>query len=274
MADPEAQAVVDAPEQQPEPESEPENPLAALEAPDAAPPADDASEPEPDVEATPEPSTPDVGSFLAENLTGVLEHEDVQKAIKQAAADAANEARQAEQKRISLEAGADERVAQAVEGVLTAAGVTTTDLTNPQVTAMRAAFASQSQFQAFEQAKKLAAAMIDRHPVSGDTLNDALESWNAGDPGSFAHSITGAVVESAVTAAKADWDKERDAEVARLVQGELDARSKQTTNESPPDAPAGVAAGLGPSPQEYGAATPEQRAQWNTDGVEVRIPTA
>ncbi len=264
MADPEVRDELATREREPEASVEREQDLTQLEAP--TPDSPDAVEPDAPDEAPDEAPPPE-----PENI---LEREDVKTAIEKAAADARVEAREAEQLRISMEAGADSRVVEAVDSVLTAMGVSTQDLTNPQKTTMRAAFASQGQFQAYEQAKTLAASMIERYQIPSETLTRALEFWNAKDPTAFANTITTSVIDSVMAKAKTDWDTERDTEVARLVQGELDARSKQTTNESPPDAPAGVAAGLGPSPQEYGAATPEQRAQWNTDGVEVRIPTA
>ena len=272
MADPEEQAVADAPEQLVEPEPEQANPLAALVVPDAEPTSPADPEPEPDPEATPEPSTPDVGSFLAENLKDVLAHADVQKEIKQAAADAANEARQAETRRLRLEAGKDELVAQVVDTVMTAYGTTAADLGKPAVGTIQEAFQSLHKRQEYEQAKDLSAALIDQHSIPSAVLNEALEAWHAGNPKQFTRTIAASVFDAGKAAGLAEAGQERTADVARLVQSELDARSKSTTNESPPDAPAGVAAALGPSPQEYYDATSEQRAQWNKDNVGIRIP--
>mgnify|MGYP003632209077 CR=1 FL=1 len=241
---------------------------------------------EPDAEAIPEStseepppeelSTPDVSAMLSDpaQFDAVMASESVQKALKQATADEVNKARQEEQKRISREAGADDRVVQAVEGVLNSLGVETTNLTAPQVTALRAAFSSQGSYQAYEQARTYAARSIDQYKVEGDVMNTALEFLSAGEYGEFVDTITSSVVTSEVAKAKTQWETEQTAEVNRRVNAEIAAKTKQPLGESIPEAPSGVAAGSGPTPQEYANASPAQRAEWATKGVEVSIPAS
>jgi hypothetical protein len=273
MADPEAQAVVDVPEQTPEPEPEQANSLAALVAPDSEPTIEADAEPKAEPEVPQEPSTPDVDGFLSENLTAVLESEAVQKAMKEATATAANDARQAEEKRLRRETGTNERVGAAIKGVLQNAGVDLQALDKQSLQVMDTHFGAQALFQAEEKANMAASVMVDGLQVPGEAMTTAQGLYDEKNPWPYLTAVRNISNAAAVATAKAEWETTQTAEVARLVQAELDARSKATTNESPPDAPAGVAAALGPSPQEYGAATPAQRAQWNTDGVEVQIPT-
>ncbi len=232
------------------------------------------SEPEPSEEAPP-PEGPDLTAILSDptHLASVLESEAVQKAIKQGAADAANKAKQEAEKRLSREAGADERVAQTVEAVLTAAGVDTKALQPQQITDIRMAFANQGTYQAVEQARLIVARNVDRYGVQGDAVNTALEFLAAGDHTQFADTFMDAVISSEVAKAKVAWDADQTANTSRKVAAELAARTKEpTTGTTIPDAPAGAAPGTGPSPSEYAAATSEQRAKWATDNVEVQIP--
>ena len=266
------------------------------ETPETQPPAEEAAqEPtlgalltatEPDAEATPEPTseepvesspeeptTPDVSAILNDpaQFDAIMASETVQKRLKQSTADEVNKARQEEQKRISREAGEDSRVIQSVEGVLTALGVDTRNVTDPQVTALRAAFASQGAFQSYEQARTYAARSIDQYEIDGDAMNTALEFLTAGEHGQFVDTITNAVIASEVAKAKTEWETEQNTEVNRRVTAELAAQNKTPTGESIPDSPSGVAAGSGPNPQEYADASPEQRAEWADKGVEVSI---
>ena len=261
-----------APGQEPEPPSIGQHLLADTEQPTLDPDPESALDPVTDNATTdPDPSKSEPTSEPADLN---MDHPVVVAALAQAKADGYNAGQTEEQVKVSREAGSQERVSGVVESILTAVGQHPSSLTESQLLSLKQAITAQKDFESFDQAQSLALSVLDTYEVPKEALSTAMGQWNAGEPQAFAATIMAGALTGAVAKAKVEWEAAQDREITRRVEAELATRGKTPENNTIPDAPDGSAAGLGPWPQEYRDATPEQRAEWRNKGIEVRIPAS